>query len=359
MTLRDLLSHTAGTTVSGFPGYPAGAPLPTLRQILDGAPPANTPPVRVDIPVGERFRYSGGGTTIVQQLLIEVTGSPFPQLMEELVLRPVGMAHSTFRQPLLPALHDRATSAHDEEGRPLPGRWHTYPELAAAGLWTAPSDLARFVLAVQEAVAGRRGAVLGQPLAREMLVRQNGGPAGLGPFVDGEAELLRLFHSGGNQGFSCRFVAYAHRGQGAVAMTNASDRGGAALIDELLNSVAAVYGWPDYLARERVPIELPAHLRARYAGDYDLPRFGRLRISLDGGRLLAHVPGDATLELIAESHTSFFFAENPAEIAFVLGHDGGVIGAALLAGGQSYPAQRLTCEADSLTGGADQATRVP
>src|SRR5438876_229352 len=169
VTLRALLSHTAGTTVSGFPGYASGVELPSLRQILEGEPPANTPAVRVDSPVGERFRYSGGGTTIVQLLLTEVVGQPFPELMRDLVLAPLGMRDSTFAQPLPSGLRASAATAH-ERGAPVSGGWNTYPEMAAAGLWTTAEDLGRFVIGLQQARRGARGSLLSPERAREMLL---------------------------------------------------------------------------------------------------------------------------------------------------------------------------------------------
>ncbi len=133
VTLRRLLSHSAGTTVHGFPGYAAGGPLPTVVQVLDGVPPANTAPVRVDVVPGTRTRYSGGGTTIVQLMMVDQLGKPFPQIMQEAVFGPLGLKDSTFEQPLPPGLAARAASGTRADGTVVPGRWHVYPEMAAAG----------------------------------------------------------------------------------------------------------------------------------------------------------------------------------------------------------------------------------
>ncbi|WP_281388914.1 serine hydrolase domain-containing protein [Kribbella qitaiheensis] len=163
VTLRHLVSHSAGLTVHGFPGYPYGEKLPTARQILDGVPPATNFGVRVDTVPGTQFRYSGGGTVVVQQLLEDVTGRPFRQLLQELVLAPLGMADSDYAQPLPEDRHSQAAVAHNGVGQPIEGRWHSYPELAAAGLWTTPSDLVTFAQARQELVRrdGRRTVVRG------------------------------------------------------------------------------------------------------------------------------------------------------------------------------------------------------
>ncbi len=199
ITLRHLLSHTAGATVHGFPGYRHDHAVPTLQQVLDGAAPANTGPLCVNIVPGGQFRYSGGGTTIVQQLLMDVTGQPFPVLMRDLVLAPLGMEHSTYEQPLPRERWSEAASGHRYGGGTVDGEWHVYPEMAAAGLWTTPTDLVRLALEVQAIRAGRPGKVLTRASVDTMLVAQAGGPVGIGFFIEGEGAHLRFGHGGSNR----------------------------------------------------------------------------------------------------------------------------------------------------------------
>jgi CubicO group peptidase (beta-lactamase class C family) len=241
--LRSLLSHTAGITVHGFGGYSVRERLPTLRQILDGVKPANSPPIRVDKVPGKGFRYSGGGTLIVQRLAMDVTNEPFPAVMQSLVLNPIGMASSTYEQPLPKHLRAKAASGHDDKGHPIPGKSHIYPEMQAAGLWTTPADMARYMIELQLANEGRSEKVLHREMINKMLTPQNGGPAGLGPFLTGAGAGRRFSHNGANAGFRCNFVGLLNRGDGAVVMTN-SDLGDP-LIGDLFKSIATVYGWPD------------------------------------------------------------------------------------------------------------------
>jgi CubicO group peptidase (beta-lactamase class C family) len=154
VTLRELLSHSAGLTVHGFPGYEMGKPVPTIVQVLDGTPPANTAAVRIDTEPGTIWRYSGGGITVMQLLMEDVTHEPFAAYMQRAVLGPIGMRQSTYEQPLPPARARRAASGHEQTDTPVPGRFHVYPEMAAAGLWTTPSDLARWAMEVQRAGRG-------------------------------------------------------------------------------------------------------------------------------------------------------------------------------------------------------------
>jgi len=241
-TLRLLLSHRAGVTIHGFPGYARDRAVPTLIQVLDGDPLANTGPVLVDVPPGTGMRYSGGGYCVVQQMMIDAAGKPFPELMRAQVLGPLGMESSTFEQPLPDSLRERAASGHDETGAPIPGRWHVYPEMAAAGLWTTPADLARFGAAVLAAVRGVDGAFLRRETAEQMVAPQADGPTALGWFVEGSGPALRRHHGGANAGFRCLLVICPATGDGAAVMTN-SDRGDD-FIQAVVKRLEERYGWP-------------------------------------------------------------------------------------------------------------------
>jgi CubicO group peptidase (beta-lactamase class C family) len=241
VTMRLLLSHRAGVIVPGFPGYAAGAAVPTILEVLEGKPPANTPPIVVDTTPASVFRYSGGGFCLLQQLMTDVAAAPFEATMDALVLRPLGMSRSTYRQPLAEEKRGKAAIGHQSRG-PIEGKWHTYPELAAAGLWTTAEDLAKFGVAVQRAWRGESGAILPRELAREMLTPQGTGTYGLGLIVRGTGEALSFMHNGVNAGFESRLVGFPVTGQGAVVMTNAN--GSMPLIEELLALLGAEYQWP-------------------------------------------------------------------------------------------------------------------
>ncbi|WP_329001277.1 beta-lactamase family protein [Kribbella sp. NBC_00709] len=309
VTLRQLASHSAGLTVHGFPGYAEGDPLPTVVQILDGVRPTNTFGVRVDLVPGTQFRYAGGGTIVMQQLLEDVTGTPFRELARELVLDPLGMSDSDYAQPLPPELHARAAVAHDERGHPLGGRWHAYPELAAAGLWTTPTDLAKAAIHVQRMYAGADDALLSPELAREMLTHQipagqrigGLGHLGLGFFLDDVGQ--RFGHSGGNAGFSCHLLADRDTGQGAVVMTN-GDRGGW-VVQRAFAAVASAYGWKGYPLDVDAP-NLPSdEVIAGLAGRYRLD--GRLTFTVErlGNGLEVTFDGQAPQLFMARSATGF------------------------------------------------------
>lgn len=268
VTLRHLLSHTAGTGVHGFPGYPVNEPLPDLVTILDGGPAANTGPVRVVLPPGTRFSYSGGGTTISQLLLTERMGQPYPDLQAARVLGPLGMTASTFAQPLRPAQRN-AAAGHHADGSAVPGKHHVYPEMAAAGLWTTPTDLARFFAELALARKGR-STLVSRDIATQMTtaaipVEGTHHAVGLGVFLI-ERNGARYFgHNGGNEGFSSNAIASLDGGHGVVVMMN-SDRVGP-LFAEIERAVFAEYGWPD-ADRPVVRFALPASERTKFTGRY-------------------------------------------------------------------------------------------
>lgn len=243
VTLRRLVSHNAGLTVHGFPGYKVTDSIPTVPQILDGVKPANTAAVRVDTVPGAIWRYSGGGTTVMQLLLEDVTGTPFAALARQLVFEPIGMTASTYEQPIPAARAAETATAHKQDGTRVPGRWHIYPEMAAAGLWTNPTELLQWAIAIAEARAGVPGRVLSQDLATQMLTVQQA-PTGLGPFLEGEGRAFNFGHGGADEGFHAQLVYFPETGQGAAVMVNGD--GGTPMLREVLLAIAAEYGWPEY-----------------------------------------------------------------------------------------------------------------
>jgi CubicO group peptidase (beta-lactamase class C family) len=242
VTLRRLLSHSAGVTVEWFRGYRVGQEVPSLRQVLDGAPPANSAPIRVDIVPGTLHRYSGGGYMVVQQLLEDVAGEPLPDAMRETVFEPWGMTTSTYESPLPASLQAIAARGHRGDGSVIPGGWHVYPEMGSgASQWATPSDLARFAIGVMRAYRGEPDGVLSEAMAIQMLTPQID-DRGLGPELgDDGGDRFYFYHPGDNEGYTSMLVAYPERGQGVVIMTN-GDRGDV-LWRETLNSISVEYGW--------------------------------------------------------------------------------------------------------------------
>jgi CubicO group peptidase (beta-lactamase class C family) len=339
VTLRRLLTHSAGTTVHGFRGYAAGEEVPSLVQLLDGVKPANSAAVRVDIPVGSRWRYSGGGISLAQLVVEDVTRRPFADIARELVLQPLDMTDSTYLQPLPAELRNKAATGYRANGQPVTGKWHTYPEQAAAGLWTTPVDLARFAIGLQKIAAGESNLVMSQALAQDMLRRQVEG-WGLGVGVLGEGAGTYFSHGGANEGFRAQLVGFRDHASGVVVLTNSDS--GSALAGDIVRTAAQRYGFAGLRPVERTRGSADPKMYADYAGFYDLP--GRtppvLHIIADNGRLFRSTGPEPTQrsELLPESADTFFSVDADVRIRFVR-QDGKVIEARVESGGKEVRAK--------------------
>ncbi|UVW28086.1 serine hydrolase [Massilia sp. H6] len=304
VSLRQLLSHTAGTTVSGFRGYAAGAQVPTLLQLLEGQAPANSGPVRIEAAPGEAWNYSGGGYSVVQQAMIDRAGQPFDTLMHATVFKPLGMTDSSFAQPLSSASLARAALPHDASGALIAGGPHTHPELAAAGMWTTPSDLARFALALQRGMAdaGADGAL--SPAMTRTMLRPVMNNYALGLEIDGKASQQAFGHGGRNVGYHNSLYAYVQRGDGVVVMTNGD--GARELVQGLIRAIAAEYRWPSYQTVQRKAIALPGATRARLAGRYGINGATAFEIADRSGKLMIALRENQWEPLYAESARRLF-----------------------------------------------------
>jgi CubicO group peptidase (beta-lactamase class C family) len=340
ITLRELLSHTAGMTVHGFPGYASDTPVPTLVQVLNGEKPANSPAIYVDIAPATEWRYSGGGFVVTQQLVLDVIGQPFPAFMKATVLGPAGMARSTYEQPLPKSRMGEAAMPFHADGKPTPGGPHVYPEMSAAGLWTTPSDLARFAIELQNALAGK-STVLSAATAKEMLtvVKDN---YGLGIGVGGGAAHPYFEHSGANDGFQCDLMAY-NNGDGIAIMTN-SDNGGQ-LVGEILRTIAYERKWPDFAPRELpnpANISLPVETLQRYTGVYGMGPGVNMIITLENGQLVSQMTRQQKLPLTPVAANIFTPKVVDAQLEFPKDEKGPSNQMVLHQNGRDMTAKRLS-----------------
>jgi CubicO group peptidase (beta-lactamase class C family) len=359
ITLRQLLSHTAGIRAEGFVGYERDAALPSTRQILEGAEPALNTAAVVDSRPGAAVAYSGLGYTMIELAMVERLGVPFERIVDEAVFRPLGMRHSTFAQELPESVQREAARGHFAAGNGVPGGWYVHPELAAAGLWTTPTDLALLAIEMAQAWAGRSARVLSTETTRLMLAPQLD-RQGLGFVVRADDSLGFFSHSGGNEGYRAHMEMLARVGKGVVVMTN-SDAGHplAALI---MLAVAREYGWPDTAQRRlsaaqaellmaqiagvgavRTRVTIDRALLDRYAGRYELaPGFDFVIVSDSArSRLLVRLGDQGRLVAYPESETDFFFETVDARLRFVSDDRGRVTSLLLLQGGRTQEARRV------------------
>lgn len=342
VTLRQLLSHTAGTNLAGMKGYLPGEPRPTLAQILRGEAPANTPAIVVESDPGSRWNYSGGGYLVTQALMGEATGKDFAPLMRELVLKPLAMASSSFDQPPSDAEGVRSAQGTSADGSPLPGKWRVYPEMAPAGLWSTPSDLGRFAIGLARSVRGETGAIIGKDAAAQLITR---GPGNWGLGVDlGPADGARqISHTGKNIGFTSMFIIYPDSCQGAVVMTNGYDGGW--LINEVMRAIGDIYRWP---ARKPLParaaLPLSGPIAERFVGTYRLRDFAaeRFRITRgSGGELIWAREGHVGRTLLPETESKLFSPDSVMTIEALSPSEPRARAVKLSFGGGSNIAERM------------------
>ncbi|MDB5442912.1 MAG: hypothetical protein JWP73_1288 [Phenylobacterium sp.] len=314
VTPRQLWTHTAGTTVHGFPGYAAGAPVPTVVQVLEGKPPANTAAVVVERQPGAAWNYSGGGITIAQLMMTDLTREPFPALMRRLVLTPAGMADSTYEQPPPPSRAAQAATGYLRTGAPVQGRFHTYPEMAAAGLWTTPTDLAKWAIALERAYEGSSTRLMSRASAREMLKPGLGG-WGLGVAVGGSGDDFNFSHGGDDWGFKANLMAWPKGGRAVVAMANGDD--GMVVVVELMQAAAREYGWKGLEPLVIESVKLSEAQVNELAGGYG---HGAAVISAEGPDLHIAYQG-SKVDLIAQGADRFVADPGGASVAVKIERD--------------------------------------
>jgi CubicO group peptidase (beta-lactamase class C family) len=350
VTLRQLLSHTAGMTVEGFVGYPMSGPWPTLSDILAGIPPANNPPVVVDRLPGLQTRYSGGGVTVAHQVIADVIGRPLPELMRELILDPLQMTRSTFEQPLPLWLTSNAAIGHPWNGLPIFDGWNVYPEMAAAGLWTTANDLARLgvellrILRGDDSVLGLDRATIGEMLRPQLPGQEIGQEfRGLGWRCKGRGDAFRFGHRGANIGYSSSIILLPARGQGAVVLLNSNQ--GFQLIDEIVQAIARQYSWP--LAQLQKSITLTP-LDAACVGQYRDTRGLTFTVTAVDGQTFLQFGHQPPLLLKPSSRLEFFADALDLQVRFETAEDGAIAAMTIINAGDSIVARKQNAKKSNL-----------
>ena len=312
IALKHLLSHTGGLTVHGFLGYSPDLPVPTLLQVLNGEAPANSPPIRVDKAPETGFRYSGGGYTIMQQMVMDIEGKSFPAILKEKVLQPLDMNNSTYDQPLQGEQLKMAATGYLPDGKMTKGKRHTYPEMAAAGLWTTAEDLAKFALNIQQTIKGESSKVLSKEMTEKMLTPFGSEFDGLGLFIDKRKDDIYFGHGGWDEGFSSQMTAQKDKGYGVVVLTNSNHPD---FIEELIRSVARTYAWSNYVpVYKKMTMDTSKYssIRGRYFNSTD----GLINVYTEGNRLFRKYLRGTPTELFQISDTSYIGRESDQLIQF-------------------------------------------
>jgi len=334
----SLLSHTAGLNVHGFPGYARGEAIPTILQILNGTPPANSNPIHSMLEPGLRSEYSGGGITVSQLIVMDITHKPYAEYMYENVLKPLGMISSSYEQPNKgnPVL---LATGYKMNGDEITGKYHIYPEQAAAGLWTNPTDLGKYIIETQLAYQGRSRKVLNQEMTKLRLTPYQNNSAALGVFIDSTPGGKYFQHGGANEGFRCQYYGSLTGGDGLVVMVN-SDNG--AIIQEIANSISKVYHMDGLLrTKTRKTVQVESSVLQTYIGKYDFAPQVFLTVTLENGLLFVQLTGQPKFQIYPESQNKFFLTVVDAEVEFVKNETGQVSKAVLYQNGMVRDAPKV------------------
>lgn len=315
VTLKYLLSHSGGITVGGFLGYRVGTPVPTLLQLLNGEKPANSEAIVVDKTPGGSFRYAGGGYCIMQQMLIDIEGKSYPDIMQEFVLDPLDMKNSTYNQPLTTVQLPLAATGYLPDGTEVPGKRHTYPEMAPAGLWTTAEDLAKFVIDLQQTLKGESHKVLSQAMAKQMTTPFIEPFEGLGIFLNKRAQTQYFSHNGWNEGFSSTMIGNTSNGEGVVILINGNQP---ALLEEIVRAVALNYKWPgyDYPVYQKMPV-VSADL-AKISGRYRSEKYGLTKVYAEKGSVFLRKNMEEPAELIKVAADTYVMRSREGKIKFMV-----------------------------------------
>lgn len=313
ITVANLLSHTAGITIHGFPGYEIGDTIPTLTQILDGQKPANTKAVRSIYESSLKYQYSGGGTTISQLIIQDVTGQPYDEFMWNNVLKPMGMTNSSYTQPPTKKVERFLATGYYNDGKPVKGKYHIYPEQAAAGLWTTSNDLAKYVIETQLSLEGKSKKVLNRETTMLRLSPFVDSSSALGVFILNKGGVKYFNHGGVDEGFVSQYVGSFEGGNGVVVMTNTYNT---ALFNEIIYSVASTYNWKNYSPEVRKTTTPPDTLIASYSGKYLLESDTLAIIKKSDGIYIDDLTEKTSWKIYFTDNTNFFVLENRMKFGF-------------------------------------------
>ncbi len=326
ITLRQLLTHSAGLSNQIFEGYYGQEPFPSLPQVLSGEKPAKNAPAWTDFKPGSRARASESGYIVLEQILTDVENKPFSAIAKEIVFDPLGMTNSTFEvlRPLGgPAM---TASGHLRDGRIIEGGWHHYPGAAAKGLWTTPSDFAVFFLELLKAATDTSSKVLAPAAARAMLSPQKENFA-FGFSVEGAVDDINFNIRGKTDGYVCYAIFYPVRGQGAVIMTNSDN--GMLLVEEILRAISAAYEWPHFKPQEKPLYKLDPSIIRQYVGRYEVNPDYVLNVASEDYYLVVQPTGQALTKFYVEGETLFFSIDPFIRIRFLKDNQGRVTGLVL------------------------------
>lgn len=236
VTLRRLIGHNAGIKNDLWSSYLPKDQVPTLNQMLAGEEPSVEPQVSVIHEPGSKVEYSNSGYSIIQKLLMDVSNEEFNEIIDKLIFDPVGMENSSFKQPIPDKLKQRKAIGYTEELTPYPYR--LFPYQAAGGIWTTPTDLAKFMITLLNDYQKGTNKLISKEMA-QTIFRKNIGRYVFTLWNWGDDIVFQ--HYGSNQGFNCFMYGSIDQNQGIIVMTNSDNSFG--IFDYIQRAVNSEYQW--------------------------------------------------------------------------------------------------------------------
>jgi len=309
MSLASLLSHSAGFYPWTSSGYSRSSAVPDLAQVIRGEEPAQNYFIFRGFDPEAGVRFSDFNYVLLEKYLEDKTQKKLEELAKEKIFTRLSLNNTFFG---LPVSADIA-SGHLREGPEVDGSWDRYPEQAARGLWSNPSDYLKFMVELIECAKGKKDGLLSTELARQMFSSQSPG-TGYGFRLEGEHERFKIYLKGKTNGYNSALLVYPSLGQGVVIMTN-SDNGGV-LIDEILRGLSVIYDWPDFKPEEKTLYRLDPSIYKQYSGRYQVNDSYFLDVSYEDYYLIVHPTGQSPTKFYVETQTIFFSVDPFIRIKF-------------------------------------------
>jgi len=335
VTLRMLLSHSAGTSQSSYFGFTPTQPFPSIVEILSGAKISETRPVVVNSEPNKEFRYSGGGSMIAQLALMDVSKQSFSTLTQQMLFDKLGMKNSTFEQPVPSKFSEQCSWAYSTASW-FKGMPYVYPQQAAAGLYTTPTDLAKIFIDVQKSYLGK-GKILSKATTRKMLTPQQNvsdgsykEQIGIGPFLiqrtdNTDPNGVYFEFTGVNAGFLAYGIASITNGNGVIIMLNSGDDVNG-LGKEIRRAVAKVYKWKNFLPDEITPINLTDAALSKFVGRYRMAADEVLYLRKKGNYLIENINEGNDIYCFPIAMDTIIFSDYNIKGFFKRSDNGEVIG---------------------------------
>ncbi|WP_444996957.1 serine hydrolase [Aliikangiella sp. IMCC44359] len=276
ITLRHLLTHTAGTSQSGFADFYLGDDIPTLIESLNGVKlPRYKHPISINFKPNTDWDYSGGGYVIAQVAIEDITGKSLAQLAEEMIFTPLKMPNTTMYQHGHSKFLTNVAKVHDGQQKVIGTGIPICPQIAPSGMWSNSVDMAKFIIDYQKALAGKKSKVISPWVAKETTkvhtIKKIGGWGAGWMRFEATGNLDWFSHGGSNTGTGGHVMGTMEGGKGIIVMINAPTQQRIPAIKAIINSIIKTLNWEQTLtaSQQKVPTSIYNNITGRYLSPFE------------------------------------------------------------------------------------------